>query len=257
MRGIGVGSSAAKKLVRRYHTVSGIVAAAECGELAGWGPNVRRQFGSAALPATKEQLFRNLAAVSICRDPSILTPELAAAVADAIRGTSMAAQHTASASDDDTRRRSSIAAAEAPARLSVSQEAERARRLAWSHPDNALRWQHIAPHAAALSALLTAAGIAHAVQHALPNGCTVDVAVPGGCVRDVGESSPPTAIMLRTACDLVADSDDGAPGQLLSRLSGRARHHRKLLTRFGWVVLDCDCTGQVEMSGIVNSLCSR
>lgn len=230
--GLGVGGGAAKKLLRRHGSAAGVMEAAAQGELDGWGANVRRAFGGTALPATAERLRRNLAATSICCDAGALKPQLAARLA--------AGQP-----------------AEAQAAPSSESEAERARRLAWARPDNRVRWRQVQPHAVALAARLAAAGITHAVQHALPNGCIVDVAVFGSpaaaaAAPAVGGSgtaqraapSKPTAVMLRAACDLVdqaAVPQSATAAQLKGLLHGRARHHSRLLRQSGWSVLDCSC----------------
>lgn len=259
IRSLGIGTTAARKLAGRYPTVCAILAAAERGELAGWGTNVQRVFSTAALAATAEQLRRNAAAVSICRDPSILEPALSAAMQAAVKTTCETGPQQLQAPGRPV---GGPAADSDPVAVAATGgdgcERERARQLAWSYPDARLRWQHVQPHAKALDAQLAAAGVPHAVQHALPNGCTVDIAVfsssNGNVTADVIAGAEPTAVLLRTACDLVPSRADAMPLQLKARLTGRALRHRKLLTRFGWAVLDVDCTEDVDMSSVVDSL---
>ncbi len=255
--GLGVGGGAAKKLLRRHGSAVGVMEAAARGELDGWGANVRRTFGGAALPATAERLRRNLAATSICCDAGVLEPQLAALLERAIERCSAVARENHA---PPSGRHTSAAAgqpAEAQAAPSSESEAERARRLAWARPDSRVRWRQVQPHAAALAARLAAAGITHAVQHALPNGCIVDVAVFGSpaaaaAATAAGGSgtaqraapSKPTAVMLRAACDLVGQAavpQSATAAQLKGLLHGRARHHSSLLRQSGWSVLDCSC----------------
>lgn len=260
VRSLGVGTTAARKLACKYHTVGAILEAAKRNEFAGWGANVQRVLSVSSLATTAKQLQSNAAAVSICRDPGILRPELAAVLQAAVEEASrietakpLPPDPVSSPATRDCM--AAAAAAAAAARNGSFSQTERARRLAWSSPDARLRWWHVRPHAEALGAQLAAAGIQHAVQHALPNGCTLDVAVFRSC-HDATEtgtgrsSATPTAVMLRTACDMSPGRANDAPLQLKARLTGRALQHRNLLMRLGWAVLDVDCTGTVDMSSI-------
>jgi hypothetical protein len=253
--GIGIGERAAGKLVSRYHTIGAVLEAAARGELAGWGANVRRAFSGSNMASTAEILQRNAAAVGICQDTSILEPALAVAVQAAVRNSQRFVQQAhRPAADVSSERQPTCGAAPA-----VQAEVERARQLAWMHPDAALRWQFVQPHAQALGIKLSAAGIRHAVQHSLRNGCTIDVAL---CDRTealgseaVGpECATVTAVMLRTAADVLPGSNGSAnAASLKTRLTARALQHRRLLAGMCNAVMDVDCTGVPDLSNVVET----
>ena len=247
--GIGIGERAAGKLVSRYLTIGAILGAAERGELAGWGINVRRAFSGSNLASTVETLQRNCAAVGICQDTSILEPTLAAAVQAAVRsGCGTIRQADRIAADAGSNQESTCGAA-IPAEIAAD---ERARQLAWMHPDAAVRWRLVRPHAQALGAQLAAAGIPHAVQHSLRNGCTIDVAVFDRTEAVGPEGATATAVMLRTAADVLPGSGDSAgQASLKTQLTARALQHRRLLAGTCNVVMDVDCTGVPDLSNIV------
>lgn len=241
VRGIGIGLRAAGKLVSRYRTISAVLKAAERGELAGWGVNVRRAFSDSNVAGTAERLRRNAAAVSICQDAGILEPASAAAVQAAVsnsRGTARKPQQLAA----------DVVSSPNPTYGAASSvyhaEHERARQLAWMHPDAAQRWRLVELHARALGAQLAAADIPHAVQHALPNGCTIDVAVFDRNETRGSEDATTTAIMLRTAADMLPSCGEPAvAADMKARLIGRALQHRKRLAGFCKAVIDVDCSG--------------
>ena len=244
--GIGIGERAAGKLVSRYHTIGAILGAAERGELAGWGANVRRAFSGSNMASTAEILQRNAAAVGICQDTSVLEPALAAAVQATITGSARQAQRPAADAGSDHK---STCGAAIPAEIAAD---ERARQLAWMHPDAALRWRLVQPHAQALGAQLAAAGIPHAVQHALRNGCIIDLAVFGHTGALGSEGAAITAVMLRTAADMLPSCvGSAAEANLKTRLTARALQHRRLLAGMCNVVIDVDCTGVPDPSNIV------
>ena len=238
--GVGVGPVAAKKLLRRFGSVGGALAAAHQGQLTGWGANVRTALGPDALSATERQLRRNMAVVGMCRDP-VLDEATAAAITGASRGFQKAAAPAdgASATSPEQAVRSDAAV------------------LAWLHPRNVIRQRHIQPQIAAISGALAAAGISHRAFHALPSGLTVDIAIgivsesQAGPVAD--SSCKQTALMVRTTFDLDGGPSEGPALPLKAQLSGRARQHSGLLRRSGWFVVDCDCRSDtVDLRWIVD-----
>lgn len=254
--GIGIGERTAGKLVRRYHTIGAILGAAERGELAGWGANVRRAFSGSNMASTAEILQRNAAAAGICQDMSILEPTLAAAMQAAVRsgcGATQQAHRPAAGVCSEQEPTSGVAS------LAVQAAHERARQLAWMHPDAALRWQLVQPHAQALGTQLSAAGIRHAVQHSLRNGCTIDVVLFDrtealGSEALGSDGATVTAVMLRTAADVLPGSGDAADAaSLKTRLTARALQHRRLLAGMCNAVMDVDCTGVPDLSNVVET----
>jgi hypothetical protein len=252
IRSVGIGDRASGKLVSRYGTIRAILEAAERGELAGWGINVRLAFSSSNLANTAEQLRRNAGAVSICQDTGIVDPMLTAAVQAAIR-TSWRPMHQAHQSSAGASDRQ--APGDGIASSVQHAERERARQLAWMHPDAALRWRLVQPHAQALEFRLAAAGILHSVQHALQNGCTIDIAVFDRTDAVDSECAAITAIMLRTAADLLPTRTAfQGPANLKMQLSNRALQHRKLLSSCCKAVVDVDCTAFLDLSSVIASV---
>ena len=244
--GIGIGEKAAGKLVSRYRTISAVLEAAERGDLAGWGVSVRRAFSSSNMAGTAEHLRRNAAAVSICQDTSILEPTLAAAVQAAVSNSSGTARQVATNVVSSPDRTCGAASSGDHA------EHERARQLAWMHPDAALRWRLVEPHARGLGAQLAAAGAPHAVQHALRNGCTIDVAVFD---RTQIHDAPTTAVMLWTAADMLPSCNKPAvAANVKARLIARALQHRKRLASFCKAVVDVDCTGGSNLLNVIRTV---
>jgi hypothetical protein len=217
---------------------------------------VRRAFSGSNLASTVETLQRNSAAVGICRDTSILQPTLAAAVQAAIRSGCGAIRQADRVAADVGSDQESTCDAAVPAEIAAD---ERARQLAWMHPDAVLRWRLVQPRAQALGAQLAAAGIPHAVQHSLRNGCIIDIAVfdrTAGTGEALGsEGATVTAVMLRPAADVLPRSGGSADAaSLKTRLTARALQHRRLLAGMCNAVMDVDCTGDADMSNVVATL---
>ncbi len=205
--GVGVGSSAAAKLVKRFGGVEGAVAAAAAGELRGWGPAVE-----AAL-STETNLQRLRANLEVFRgetDPGkVLTLPQRAALAELPSG--MRTAETASPDD-----------------------------LAWLHPYFAGRWRQAEPLAERLALQLEAAGAGPCTVHAFAGpGMPVDLIVGNRAVMvaapcDFAAPQEPTAPPL---LDLAAAAAPEAlprladPCSIGKRLNRAAQHHISLLKK--------------------------
>lgn len=240
IRGIGLSSATAHKLLNVHGSVEGIVNAAEAGELANRSSRTDAVFGSKHLSSTTARLRHNWTLFRACRDPEMVTA---------------AADLSAAALAQQNLPRNRLA------------DPGHAVQLAWLHPRNHRHWSEIATYAKALSSELHQRRVPHLPQHALPIGLVIDVAIPDNQRRKPSEdaltallpsdqqehsqqrdtsrlwSSPGLAILLVKPLTITAHSEIMGRG---TALQGWRKHHQTLLRRAGWNVVVIQCNASME-----------
>lgn len=246
IQGAGVGGKSAAKLLARYGSLEAVLAAAEAGELKGWGPAVARllQGGSSqssggskgrassetdAWQQRKAQLRRNRRLFAANTEPSVVESggwgQLLAAL-DRLQ--------PAATSPWECSVHGRAPCVTGPGGSAIIADAG----LAWQHPLLARRQQQ-------LQQLLGSARPGLAVT---PEGLAVDELCSRDSISSIS-SSRSRAVFHVCPCDVeagswaaaVAAAGDQAPGTdstaaLMPLLHGAMRHHIKLLQRAGYQV---------------------
>ena len=234
-----MGGRSAAKLLARYGGLEAVLAAAEAGELKGWGPAVARllQGGSShsgsagkgggsgggsdadAWERRQAQLRRNRQLFAASAEPSVVDPRGWGQLLAALEGLQPAATSTWECGLSDSSPCSGIVPADAA--------------LAWQAPLHARRQ--------------------HQLRQLLGSAAPSLMATPGGLAADEicssGSSSSSSAIFHVCPCDVpagtwaaaVAAVGGQAPGTdstpaLMPLLHGAMRHHIKLVQRAGYQV---------------------
>lgn len=160
--------TSARKLLRQFGTIDGVLAAASSGQLKHWGRNVTSALSDKRAEATAQLLRRNEQIFGFCINEALL--QLAAEVGGETR--QRLQQYSRNQLSKSTARESAPHAAAA-----VRGEHRQWSDVAWLHPDNVLRWRGVRPQASALSAALQRLQVPHVMQHVLPSGLAVDIAL--------------------------------------------------------------------------------
>ena len=185
IKGIGIGTMAAIKLLRTYDTIDNVLAAASSDQLTGWGRNVMQAFGAARLESTMRLLQRNLRIFGTCSDEALVQPaaQLSAEILAHLwqgkqqQDAQQQQQQGQEQGQGRDRMKHTHHASPDLSRVNGGGNLQR-QALAWMQPDNLLHWRGIERQCEALSARLQLLGASHHLQHVMPSGLTVDLVLP-------------------------------------------------------------------------------